>query len=131
MMTRSNSLQILKASKRILLVDWPDKKLPIELINAGFEVFSYSPDNYSKAVCEDDSVTFEKIDGNPDAVDIVNVFHPESELEGIIEKRVLPLGAKIVWLHPPVTTQTANDLESRHHITIIQGENILDVASQM
>jgi predicted CoA-binding protein len=128
-MEKPDSLQILKVSKRILLIDWPDKSLPLGLLNAGLEVFSYSPDNYSKATCEVDSVLFEKIDGKPDAVDIVNVFRPESELEGIIARHVLGLGATIVWLHPPVTTQHAMELESANHITIIQGENILDVAT--
>lgn len=130
-MEKPDSLQILKASKRILLIDWPDKNLPLGLLNAGFEAFSYSPDKYSKAICEGDSVVFEKIGGKPDGIDIVNVFRPESELEGVIAKHVLPLGAKVVWLHPPVTSPKAEELESAHHITIIQGENILDVASQL
>jgi predicted CoA-binding protein len=130
-MEKPDLLKILKASKRILLIDWPDKKLPLGLLSAGFEVFSYSPDNYSRALCEGDSVVFEKIGGKPDAIDIVNVFRPESELEGIITKHVMPVGAGVVWLHPPVTIQNAVELESEHHISIIQGDNVLDVASRI
>ena len=114
-MKKPDSLKILKASKRILLIDWPDKKLPLGLLNARFEVFSYSPDNYSRALCKGDSVVFEKIDGKPDAIDIVNVFRPESELEGIITKHIMPVVAGVVWLHPPVTIQNAVELESEHH----------------
>ncbi len=113
-----------------MLIDWPDKNLPLGLLNAGFEVFSYSPDKYSKAACDGDTVVFEKVEGKPDAVDIVNVFRPESELEGIIARHVLPLGAKIVWLHPPVTNQNVKELESLYHINIIQGD-ILYVAATL
>ena len=130
-MEKPDSLQILKSSKRILLIDWRDKNLPLSLLNAGFEVFSYSPDKYSKAICESGAVAFEKIEGTPDGVDIVNVFRPESELEGIVARHVLPLGAKTVWLHPPVVTQHAKELESAYHITVIQRENITDVVSLM
>jgi predicted CoA-binding protein len=130
-MKKPDSLQLLKTSKRILLIDWPDKNLPLGLLNAGFEVFSYSPDNYSRAICEGDTVIFEKIGRKPDAIDTVNVFRPEAELAGIITQHVLPAGIKTVWLHPPVTISNAEELESTYHLTIIQGENILDVASQM
>ena len=130
-MEKPDLLQILKSSKRILLVDWPDKSLPQALLNAGFAVFTYSPEKYSQAAIENGAVVFDQIGDDPAPIDIVNIFRPETEHDAIIEKRVLPLGAKVVWLHPPVTSPKVDELTSKYRITIIQGENIADTASQL
>ncbi|HTK20501.1 MAG TPA: CoA-binding protein, partial [Mucilaginibacter sp.] len=116
--------QLLQEARSILLVDWPSIDLPYALLKAGFNVFSYSPDNYSEAkllmekphnseglnifsVNDEAYISFEKLDGSPGTVDIVYIYRPEAELPGIVEKHVLPLGAKAIWLYPPQTSELA------------------------
>jgi len=123
--------QILKNAKTILLVDWPDIGLPMAVLNAGFEVLSYSPDQYSKAEVKDGKVVFNQIEGRPGQVDVVNIFRPEAEYDEIIKKHVLPLGAKTVWLHPPVTLKFKNELAEKYGIEFVEGVNIADVAAEI
>ncbi|MDO3628460.1 VOC family protein [Mucilaginibacter sp. BT774] len=143
--------QILKAAKSILLVDWPSANLPYALLKAGFIVFSYSPDKYSEAklrrekprnteglsifpVTDDGEefyASFEKLDGFPGTVDIVHIYRPEAELPGIVEKHVLPLGAKAIWLYPPQTSELARGLAAQHCLELVQGVNIVDMVSEI
>ena len=143
--------QTLKNAKSILLIDWPNPGVPRALLNAGFIVFGYSPNGYSVARLVDDLpqgfdeknsfsprnteekgyLIFQKLDYSPDAIDIVNVYRPEEELPGIIKMRVLPSGAKILWLHPPVISVKARDIAAENGITFIEGVDIAEVASKI
>lgn len=143
--------EILTEAKSILLVDWPNVNLPYTLLKAGFIVFSYSPDQYSEAKIllekphnkerlsifpvTDDSeeiyVSFEKLDNSPGTVDIVHFYRPEEELPGIVEKHVLPLNAKTIWLHRPRTSELARGLAAQHCIELVQGVSIIDLAAEI
>jgi len=143
--------EILTEAKSILLVDWPNANLPYALLKAGFIVFSYSPNQYSEAklliekphnveglsifpVTDDGEevyVSFEKSGGSPETVDIVHIYRPEEELPGIVEKHVLPLNAKTIWLHPPQTSELARGLAAQHCIELIQGLSIIDLAAEI
>jgi predicted CoA-binding protein len=136
--------KVLKSAKNILLVDWPDQGLARHLLRAGFHVFAYSPGQYTEASIDEnvphseegasyfisssekDYLVFRKISKIPVAIDIVNVYRPEEELKSIVEKHVLPLGAKVIWLHPPLISQAAKQIASEHGLTLVQGDNILD-----
>jgi predicted CoA-binding protein len=143
--------QILKSAKKILLIDWPDPGVPRALLNAGFTVFGYSPDHYSIAKLVDDipdgleeknsfpprtkgekgQLIFQKLDYSPDAIDIVSVYRPEEELPEIITNRVLPSGASVLWLHPPVTSVRAKNIAAQNNIILIEEVNIAEVASEI
>jgi len=145
---KPNPLQILKSAKSILLIDWPHPEVPRALLNAGFAVFGYSPNGYSMAQLvtelppgfdekksfpsrnkeEKGYLIFQKLDHMPDAVDIVNVYRPEEELPGIITNRVLPAGAKVLWLHPPVTSVRGKEIASEKGIVCIEGVDIAEIA---
>jgi predicted CoA-binding protein len=125
-------IQILKNARTILLVDWPNVDLPISLLKAGFTVFSYAPDTYSRAVIETkegkEKLIFKALDGQPHEVDIVNIFRPEEEHEEIITRHVLPLKAKVIWLQPPVKSANAAVLASESGLILIEGVDIAAVA---
>lgn len=143
--------QLLSKTKSILLVDWPNINLPYALLKAGFIVFSYSPDKYSEAkllmekprnteglsifpVTDDGTevyISFEKLDNSPGTVDIVHIYRPEAELPGILEKHVLPLSAKAIWLYPPLTSELARGLAAQHCVELMQGINIIDLATEI
>lgn len=124
---------ILKKAKAILLVDWPSVDVPRALLKAGFAVYSYSPGEYSEAALAGGSneVSFDNIDGSPAEVDIVNIFRPEQEHREIIEKHVLPLKAKVVWLHPPVMSASTADLAKEHGLIFIESVDIAEVAAEI
>jgi predicted CoA-binding protein len=146
----SDPKQILAAAKRILLVDWPGKSVPRTLIANGYSVFGASPGKYTEASVvadrppeSDDAYIFSKdetetgylvfrrLDSPPTDIDIVNVFRPENELAGIIERIVLPSGAKVLWLHPPNTSAIAGELAKANGLDFVQGVNIAEVAANL
>ena len=142
--------QILANAKRILLIDWPSTALPRALIARGFTVFAHSPNKYSEASVvldlpadaegisdlppKDETETgylvFRRLDAPPDKIDIVNVYRPEEEMAGIIERHALPLGAKVLWLQPPNTSAMAASLAAANRLDFVEGIDISTVAIQ-
>src|SRR5215475_10290035 len=150
----SDPKRILEAAQTILLVDWPNPGVPRTLLRAGFTVFSYSPDRYSAAEVvaeyprdvdsgnvfpprnehETGYLVFRALAGRPDAVDIVNVYRPVEELDGIVVNHALPLGAKVLWLQAPAPSAEvaeAHRLASEHGIVLIDGRNIAEIAQTL
>ena len=123
---------ILKGAKTILLVDWPSPEVPKSLIEAGFTVFGYSPDRYSVIEQGDNGeLVFKKLNEQPASVDIVNVYRPEEEHADIINNRVLPLKAKILWLQPPVVSAKTAALASKHDLVFVEDSDIAKVAKSI
>src|SRR5579872_3097791 len=123
---------ILKSAKTILLVDWPNPDVPKSLLKAGFTVLGYSPDRYSAIEQADNGeLVFRRLDEQPTSVDIVNVYRPEAEHTAIINDRVLPLKAKVLWLHPPVMSAKTAAIAAEHVITFVEGIDIAEVAKSI
>src|SRR6267154_4745044 len=119
-----NPLSILKNSMNILLVDWPNPSFPRALLLAGFGIFGFSPYKYTQASivssCPDDVdassifppvnedeqgyLIFRQLKDKPSTIDIVCVYRPMEEFAGILADLILPLGAKTVWIQPPVVS---------------------------
>lgn len=127
-----NPKDILKDAKTILLVDWPNPGVPKSLLKAGFTVFGYSPDRYS-AIEQNDKgeLVFRKLEDPPASVDIVNVYRPEEEHAAIINSRVLPLKAKVLWLQPPVVSAKTAALAAEYGLMFVEGSDIVDVAKSI
>lgn len=129
---KSDPLEVLKAAKTILLVDWPNPGVPRALLKAGFKVYSYSPDEYTAArLGGDDDVLFDPLVERLGQVDIVNVYRPEEELYDIIMHHVLPLKAKVLWLHPPITSPRTREFAIKHGIIFIEGADISEIAAKI
>jgi predicted CoA-binding protein len=138
--------RILENARSILLVDWPNPDVPRKLLAAGFDVICYSPKRYSRAqlvpdrptdVADKDVISpaegqsgylvFRQLEGAPAAVDIVCAYRPAGELPGIIERQVLPLSAKALWLYPPATSSEARDLANQHGFSLVEGVDIREM----
>jgi hypothetical protein len=141
-------VQILRSAVSILLVDWPDQRVPRTLLSAGFTVFGYSPAAYSAAAIvadfqdgqkgfsprnenEKGYLVFNKLDGSPGTVDIVCVYRPEEEHAQIIEKHVLQTGAKVLWLQPPVTSVMSSEIAAEKGIVFMEGVDIAEIAPKI
>lgn len=128
-------IHALKNAKTILLVDWPDKSVPLALLKAGFMVIGYSPDKYTLVSYEtryaEDILVFSDLEGPPGEIEIVNIFRPEEEHAEIITKHALLLKAKTVWLHPPVISAKTGELAKKHNLVFVEGENIAEAAAEL
>jgi predicted CoA-binding protein len=131
-----NYTQVLKKFRIVLLVDWPNPGVPLSLLKAGFIVIGYSPDSYSLASIEaigdkKEKLVFKKLDQHPDEVDIVNIFRPEEEHSAIIDRHVLPLKAKVIWLQPPVSSVKTAKLAIQNGLIFVEGEDIAAAATRL
>ena len=96
----SDPKQILSSAKSVLLVDWSSTTIPRTLVEAGFTVFTASPGRYSIVELVSDppdgrDLVFRRLTDRPSHVDIVNVYRPENEHEGIDANHEVPHGAKV------------------------------------
>lgn len=128
-----NPTFMLKNAKTILLVDWPGPDVPRSLVSAGFKVFSYSPGSYCSVSLKAGSknLLFTNTPDGPGQVDIVNIFRPEEEHPTIITQHVLPLKAKVLWLHPPVTSAKTAALARESGLVFIEGIDIAAMANEL
>jgi predicted CoA-binding protein len=119
----------------ILLVDWPRPDIPRELVKAGFAVFSYSPDKYSQALIEmaapgEFNLIFRPMDHLPDAVDLVSIYRPPEEHADIIRNHVIPSGARVIWLQPPVKSSKTKEMAREHGLVFVEGHDILEILQE-
>jgi len=143
----SDANQILGSAKSILLVDWASPTVPRTLVEAGFTVFCASPGRYSVVELvseppegidshdivppqqnENRYLLFRRLNDRPSHVDIVNVYRPENEHEGIVVNHVIPLEAKTLWLQPSVGSDTARQLSLEYGFDLVEGVDIVDAA---
>jgi hypothetical protein len=146
----TDHMQSLSSAESILLVDWPNPGVPRALAAAGLAVFAYSPGRFSTATVvpephgDDDPrciylpregesgyLVFRPLDGWPDHVDLVCVYRPIQELAGIIADLVLPLGAGLIWLQPPMSIDANHEaarLAAEHGLQLVQGTDIAQSA---
>ena len=144
----TDPLQLLASSPSVLLVDWPHTGVPRALVEAGFRVFGYSPAGFSAAEVvaaapagdnlpsvfppkhegETGFLVFRKLGVPPASVDLVCVYRPENELEGIVARHVLPLKAKVLWLQPPLGSVKAQKIAAERGFILVEG---LDIAERI
>jgi predicted CoA-binding protein len=144
----SDAIEILKSAQRILLVDWPNRRVPRTLVEAGFTVFCASPGRYSVVEVvleppegvasievfppengEHGHLIFRRLDHGPSSVDIVNVYRPEKEHGEIVANQVVPLGAKVLWLQPSVGSGAARQLAFDYGLDLVEGIDIAVAAA--
>jgi len=139
-----NPHSILENSRNILLVDWPNPSFPRALLLGGFGIFGFSPSNYTRAsivslspddldegsifppVNEEEQgyLIFRQLKDKPSAIDIVCVYRPMQEFAGIFADLILPLGAKTVWIQPPVVSAEARILVENNGLNYIESYDI-------
>ena len=146
----SDPNEILRSAQGILLVDWPHRGVPRTLVQAGFTVFCASPGRYSLVEVapeppegvdssdlfppqegENGYLVFRRLNDRPSSVDIVSVYRPENEHAGIVTNQVVPLGAKVLWLHPSVGSGAARQLALDHGLELVEGIDIAVEAFQL
>ena len=74
---------------------------------------------------------FRQLAGPPPSIDVANIYPPEQEQGTIINNVLLTLGAKYIWLQPPVTSAQTRDLARKHGLTFIEGHDIAQIAQEL
>ena len=95
----SQAERILRATHRVLLVDWPSRDVPQTLAKTGYAVVvkgGPAPDAYSSWNLADGEVQRRDLAEPLDHADLVYAHRPLDELPGIVEL-ALHLGANAVW----------------------------------
>jgi predicted CoA-binding protein len=142
-----DALQVLSEVSTVLLIDWPHVGVPRALLESGFRVFGYSPDQYSNAelaaerpadeiatvyppqdLSEKNFLVFRKRDSPLRQVDAVVVYRPAEEIPAIVMKHLLPLHARVLWLQPPIDSRDAAALAAEHHLHFVQGVDVATTA---
>ena len=142
--------QILRSVRRVLIIDWANRGVPRTLVEAGFKVFCASPGRYSAVEVaseppegvdsrdvfapeegENGYLVFRRLSGRPAGVDLVNIDRPEREHEEIVANQVVPLGAKVLWLQPSVSSDIARQLAADHALELVEGMDIAEAARNL
>ena len=91
---------ILRATKIVLVVDWPSRDVPDTLARAGYDVVVHggpASDDYSTYVVDDGEVVEQRTGTPPERADLVYSYRPVNELPDIVEQ-AQQLGAHAVWV---------------------------------
>lgn len=146
-----DTVNILSSVKKILLVDWPDRNLPVSLVLCGFTVYGYSPGNYTRiSISERPEQTsdkyiqkapldhhanmqliFESLRAQPELVDLVSIYRPDEEMEEITQKHILPMQARIMWIQPPAHSSNAPALAEKYNLTLVQDIDLAEMADRI
>ena len=100
-MSSSAADEILRASKSVLVIDFPSRDVPESLARAGLAVTVHGgpePDNYAIfELCHGGQVNPHRTGRPPESADLVYTHRPLGELGGIIAQ-ARALGARALWL---------------------------------
>ncbi|HKE58868.1 MAG TPA: CoA-binding protein [Pyrinomonadaceae bacterium] len=141
--------EILQTSFSVLLVDWISTQVPRTLLESGFLVFGSSPGGYSQAELLNEApdseylsvfppedqqpgfLVFRRLATAPSAVDIVYAYRPAEELEKIITTVVSAVGAKTLWLQPPVSSDEARQQVEAQGKSFVEGIDIVEAVKRL
>ena len=105
--------ELLATVETILLIDWPERRVPETLVRAGFRVFvrgGPGPKDFSAYDLREGEVTTRPTGAPPERADLVYVYRPLTELPEIVAL-AQRLGAKAIWTQSglnPDGTKAAN-----------------------
>lgn len=100
----TTAIEILRGARRVVVQDYPSKEIPDALTRAGLAVTIYGgPD-------EADVVASELVDGDvvsrpvgrwPETADLLLVYRPLSEIDGILAD-ARRMGVRTIWRQPDI-----------------------------
>ena len=114
--------EFLASVETILLIDWPDRRVPEAFLRAGFRVFvrgGPGPQDFSAYELRDGEVATRRIGAPPDRADLVYAYRPLNELPGIVAL-AQTLAAKAIW-----TQSNLDDAETQQARYLIESANLL------
>jgi predicted CoA-binding protein len=119
--------RILRETKSILLIDWPEREVPDRLARLGLSVLAQEgPAKYVAYEVRDGGIATEDAGDGPRNVDLVYAFRPLDELPEIAALAAR-LGARAVWLETESSTLDDSDMALAQEII---GASRLDLITE-
>jgi predicted CoA-binding protein len=100
----SDAIETLRGARHVVVQDYPDRDIPDSLTRAGFAVTIYGgPDPADIVVSElvDGAVVHRQTGRRPDSADLLYVYRPLAEIDGILAD-AQRLGVRTIWRQPDV-----------------------------
>jgi predicted CoA-binding protein len=130
--------EILRSATHVVVKDYPSRDVPDALTSAGLMVTIYGgPSEADVVVSElsDGAITHLQVGRYPDRADVLYVYRPIAEIEGIISE-AHRLRAHTVWRQPVIGSATAESAEWRQRIegaglAYVDDQGIDEVAARL
>ncbi len=103
--------EILASAGSVLVIDWPDKEVPVRLALAGLRVVvrgGPGPTDHSAYETQNGEVVVRHIGRPPERADLIYSYRPLSELPQIIETTKM-LGARTIWMQSGMSAAGVKD----------------------
>ncbi|HYI52914.1 MAG TPA: hypothetical protein VEX57_03040 [Microlunatus sp.] len=100
--------ETLRAAHHVVVQDYPDRDVPDSLTRAGFAVTIYGGPNTADVVVSelvDGAVVHRQTGRRPDSADLLYVYRPLAELDGILAD-ARRLGVRTIWRQPEAVAGT-------------------------
>lgn len=100
----STTIEILRNARRVVVQDYPSKDIPDALTRAGLSVTIYGgPDEADVVASEldDGEVVTRPVGRWPETADLLLVYRPLSEIDGILAD-AQRMGVRTIWRQPDV-----------------------------
>ncbi len=110
----TDATETLGAARHVVVQDYPDRDIPDALTRAGLLVTIYGgPDPADVVVSElvDGAVVRRQTGRRPDRADLLYVFRPLGEIDGILTE-AQRLGVRTIWRQPDVGGEPDPDADA-------------------
>lgn len=134
----STAIEILRAARHVVVQDYPSKDIPDALTRAGLSVTIYGGPN------EADVVASELVDGEvvarpvrhwPEAADLLFVYRPLTEIDGILTD-ARRMGVRTIWRQPDLNGDDHDAVAWRTRVeaanmAYVDTSDIVEVAQEL
>jgi predicted CoA-binding protein len=110
--------EILRSATHVVVKDYPSRDVPDALASAGIMVTIYEGPSEAEVVVSelsDGAITRQQVGRYPDRADVLYVYRPIAEIDGIIAE-AHRLGAQTVWRQPVIGSANTDSAEWRRQI---------------
>ena len=100
----TDPIDILRAARHVVVQDYPDRDIPDALTRAGLAVTIYAgpdPADVVSSELVDGAVVQRQTGSRPDSADLLYVYRPLAEIDGILAD-ARRLGVRAIWRQPDV-----------------------------
>jgi hypothetical protein len=122
--------EVLRATRTVLLIDWPTRDVPEALARAGYEVIASQgpgPEDYTAYDLDDDQVVARHAGAPPARAELVYSHRPDGDLPGVIDL-ARHVGATAIWCETP--SPRARELIEAAGLVYVGARKIVDALNR-
>jgi len=134
----TTAIDILRGAQRVVVQDYPSKEIPDALTRAGLVVMIYGgPDEADVVASElvDGEVVCRRVGCRPDAADLLFIYRPLSEIDGILAD-ARRMGVRTIWRQPNIEGEDRDAVAWRAGVeaaglAYLDAPNIVELAQEL